>query len=185
VSFSRRPGEGRAHSHRPSLSSQSRRPPSSNTSAAAYGSRPSPGRRNCSRGVFRPSFPNSLSLLKNRGSRECRVRAAPAVSCAKLRKESAHEHTGEAEAFRHPLRDGFTAYIVISPVSGLVVTVTCEYLRKLDASIAAPGPHDFAVRGQRFVRRKKRRRRQRPPHPIPTCGGDGQRPSLGMRRCSL
>ena len=37
--------------------------------------------------------------------------------------------------------------------SGLVVTVTPEKLasRELSASIAAPGPHDFAVRGQRFV----------------------------------
>src|SRR5215207_3534526 len=27
--------------------------------------------------------------------------------------------------------------------------------RQLDASVAAPGPHDLAVRGQRFVRREK------------------------------
>src|SRR5262245_30009876 len=86
----------------------------------------------------------------NRGRRECRVRAAPAVSCANSAKKSAHEHTGEAEAVRHPLRNGFTAYIELSPVSGLVVTVTCRSLRKLSASIAAPGPHDFAVRFKRF-----------------------------------
>ena len=42
------------------------------------------------------------------------------------------------------------------PVSGLFVTVTCRSLRKLNASIAAPEPHDFTVRGQRFVQRKKR-----------------------------
>src|SRR6476620_12302362 len=29
----------------------------------------------------------------------------------------AHEHTGEAESIRHSLRNGFTAYNVISPVS--------------------------------------------------------------------
>jgi hypothetical protein len=40
---------------------------------------------------------------------------------------------------------------VLSPVSGLVVTVTHGLLRRLDASIAASGPHDFAVREQRFV----------------------------------
>ncbi len=45
-----------------------------------------------------------------RGRRECRVRAAPAVSCAKVHKRNAHEHTGSAEAPRHPLRNGFTAY---------------------------------------------------------------------------
>ena len=32
---------------------------------------------------FARAFANSLSLLENRGRRECRVRAAPAVSCAK------------------------------------------------------------------------------------------------------
>jgi hypothetical protein len=89
-----------------------------------------------------------------RGRRECRVRAAPAVSCAKNCAFGAHEHTGERRTLRHPLRNGFTAYNVLSPVSGLVVTVTCGLLHKLDASIAAPGPHDFAVRGQRFVRRQ-------------------------------
>jgi hypothetical protein len=31
-----------------------------------------------------------------------------------------------AEAVRHPLRNGFTAYIALSPVSGLVVTVAGE-----------------------------------------------------------
>src|SRR5438034_2235643 len=44
------------------------------------------------------------------------MRAAPAVSCAKVRKNGAHEHTGSAEAVRHPLRNGFTAYFVLSPV---------------------------------------------------------------------
>jgi hypothetical protein len=33
--------------------------------------------------------------LKMRGRRECRMRAAPAVSCATCTKESAHEHTGQ------------------------------------------------------------------------------------------
>jgi hypothetical protein len=28
---------------------------------------------------------------------------------------NAHEHTGSAEAIRHSLRDGFTAYFVLSP----------------------------------------------------------------------
>src|SRR5438034_9253072 len=85
------------------------------------------------------------------------MRAAPAVSCAKKCAFGAHEHTGSAEAVRHPLRNGFTAYFVLSPVSGLVVTVTPEKRASqgLSASIAAPGPHDFAVRPGVFVRRKK------------------------------
>jgi len=39
----------------------------------------------------------STSSLDRRGSRECRVRAAPAVSCARCTKRCAHEHTGSAE----------------------------------------------------------------------------------------
>jgi hypothetical protein len=47
------------------------------------------------------------------------MRAAPAVPCAKG-EENAHEHTGSAEAIRHSLRNGFTAYIALSPAIGLV-----------------------------------------------------------------
>jgi hypothetical protein len=65
-----------------------------------------------------PRFAEILALDK-RGRRESRVRAAPAVSCAKCTKQSAHEHTGPAEASRLSLRDGFTAYIALSPVIGL------------------------------------------------------------------
>ena len=48
----------------------------------------------------------TFTLSSNRGRREDRVRAAPAVSCAKCTEESAHEHTGSAEAIRHSLRKG-------------------------------------------------------------------------------
>jgi hypothetical protein len=42
------------------------------------------------------------------------VLAAPAVSCANVCEESAHEHTGTVGAVRHSLRDGLTAYAVLS-----------------------------------------------------------------------
>jgi hypothetical protein len=61
-----------------------------------------------------------------RGHREDRVRAAPAVSCAKLHIENAHEHTGSAEAIRPSLRNGFTAYIVLSLVTGFLATIAPE-----------------------------------------------------------
>ena len=41
----------------------------------------------------------------------------------KVHKENAHEHTGSAEAIRPSLRNGFTAYFVLSPVTGFVATV--------------------------------------------------------------
>src|SRR3954468_6724462 len=41
-----------------------------------------------SRGAFRPDFANSFDLIEIRGRREDRVRAAPAVSRARLGKET-------------------------------------------------------------------------------------------------
>jgi hypothetical protein len=61
------------------------------------------------------------------------VRAAPAVSCAMCIKENAHEHTGSAEAVRPSLRDGFTAYFVLSLVTGL----SCHHHGR-DAEASSP-----------------------------------------------
>ena len=76
------------------------------------------------------------------------MRAAPAVSRANAHGKNAHEHTGSAETLRPSLRNGFTAYIELSPVNGSFATVAPKKLasQKLDASTAASGPHDFAVR---------------------------------------
>ena len=49
------------------------------------------------------------------GSRECRMRAAPAVPCAKGGKENRTRAYRAAEAIRHSLRNGFTAYIALFP----------------------------------------------------------------------
>jgi hypothetical protein len=57
----------------------------------------------------------------------------------------------------------FTAYFALSPVNGFLATVARKKLasHELDASIAAPGPHDFAVREQlAFVLSQA----SRPPH---------------------
>ena len=72
---------------------------------------------------------------------------------------SHHGHT------RHSPRNGFTAYNVISPVTGLSCHRRYAGIapRKLDASVGASGPHDFAVR----VGAIRQRRRLRPPHPAP------------------
>jgi hypothetical protein len=103
-----------------------------------------------------------LPLLEIRGRREDRVRAAPAISCAIAHKERAHEHTGTGGASRPSLRNGFTAYFVLSPVNGFLATVAPKKLvsRELNASTAASGPHDFAVR----VGRLRLARLSRPSH---------------------
>ena len=79
---------------------------------------------------------------------------------------------------RHP---GFpramalTAYFVLSPVSG-VFCHRCHAQHRpagIDATVAAPGPHDFAVRCGRFVRHAcTRLTPQRPSQPAPTFRDD-------------
>src|SRR5205807_3944648 len=66
-----------------------------------------------SRGMRCPSLALVFTLSENRGRREDRMRAAPAVSCAMCTKRCAHEHTGPAENTRPSLRNGFTAYVVV------------------------------------------------------------------------
>src|SRR5438046_4505671 len=68
---------------------------------------------------FARAFAKFVGPLENRGRRESRVPTAPAVSCAKMHIVGAHEHTGSAETARLSPRNGFTAYIALSPVSGL------------------------------------------------------------------
>jgi hypothetical protein len=100
----------------------------------------------CVRGLL-----DELPALLFRGRREDRVRAAPAVSRAIAHRERAHEHTGSAETLRPSLRNGFTAYFELSPVNGSFATVAAQdmNLAQLNASTAASGPHDFAVRFRR------------------------------------
>jgi len=71
-----------------------------------------------------------VSPQKRRGRRECRVLAAPAVSCANVHKGNAHEHTGTDGAFRHSLRNGFTAYTVLSPATNS----SCHRRRRIEDS---------------------------------------------------
>jgi hypothetical protein len=54
----------------------------------------------------------------------------------KMGKENAHEHTGSAEAIRHSLRNGFTAYFALPGESGLFASVASGYGR------SAPGRAD-------------------------------------------
>ena len=98
-----------------------------------------------SRGVKRPSFANFPPSFISRGRRESRVRAAPAVSCANCARKCAHEHTGEAEAIRLSLRDGFTAYFVLSPVTGFLATVIVAKRILPQNLTPAPGRQDHTT----------------------------------------
>ncbi|MDB5515116.1 MAG: hypothetical protein JWQ17_1874 [Tardiphaga sp.] len=48
----------------------------------------------------------------------------------KIVRRTAHEHTGSAEALRHSLRNGFTAYAVLSPATNS----SCHRRCRLDGS---------------------------------------------------
>jgi hypothetical protein len=43
-----------------------------------------------------------------------------------MHRKCAHEHTGSAEAIRPSLRNGFTAYIALSLVTGFLATITAR-----------------------------------------------------------
>ena len=103
-----------------------------------------------SRNADAPEFANSSALKKTK-----RAQGRPGARCTrglmcKADSENAHEHTGSAETLRPSLRNGFTAYIVLSPARpGLFATVVPrkrELPRNLTPAIGASGPHDFAVR---------------------------------------
>src|SRR3954467_13989827 len=71
----------------------------------------------CARGLQVFSRPPVI-----RGRRECRMHAAPAISFANCRKLRTRAYRA-AEAIRHSLRNGFTAYIVLSPENGSFASV--------------------------------------------------------------
>jgi hypothetical protein len=78
----------------------------------------------------------------------------------KMHIENAHEHTGSAEAVRPSLRNGFTAYFVLSPVTGLVDTVIPERREPLENLTPATGRQDHATSpsaSASFVRAHKTR----------------------------
>jgi hypothetical protein len=123
--------------------------------------------------VLHPFRPHSMS----RGRREDRVRAAPAVSCAKCTTKSAHEHTGSAENTRPSLRDGLQLITCSSRRTAFLPPSSPGSFasRKLDTSTAVPEPHAFAVR----LARARQSRARRPPHLIATFVTIATRPSFG------
>ena len=94
-----------------------------------------------------------------------RAQGRPGACCTRglacdLRKQNCTRAYRAAGAFRPSLRNGFTAYFVLSPENGSFASVACASSRKLSASTATPEPHDFTVR----IRRVRLSRPQRPSH---------------------
>ena len=83
-----------------------------------------------SRGAISPEFCNFVRASKEEGARAPREGAGKAGCSLHPRshvqwatKQYAHEQTGEAEAVRPSLRNGFTAYAVLSLVTGFLATI--------------------------------------------------------------
>ena len=96
----------------------------------------------------RPRFAKLLPLRKQRAQGRPGARCTRGLACT-MHKANAHEHTGSAETLRPSLRNGFTAYNGLSPVTGLFCHRRSREAiasQELDASVGASGPHDFAVR---------------------------------------
>jgi hypothetical protein len=119
--------------------------------------------RSHSRGAMRPRFASTHPPSKREGAGKAGCRLHPR-SCAR----KAHEWTtGSTGSLRLSLREWFTAYFALSPVTGLFATVALRiddpsrtrlgrmHSARLDASIGASGPHDFAVR-DRFTQKSCR-----------------------------
>src|SRR4249919_284502 len=80
-----------------------------------------------------------------------RAQGRPGACCTRglacdLRKQKGTRAYRAAGTLRPSLRNGFTAYFVLSPENGSFASVACASYRTLNASTAAPEPHDFTVR---------------------------------------
>ncbi len=96
---------------------------------------------------LRPGYASNPALIENRGRRESRVRAAPAVSRAKRveKRTRAYRFSGNSPAFPAQWFYGLCRALpgdraFLSPSLAKIAS------RKLDAGVEASGPHDFAVR---------------------------------------
>ena len=76
-----------------------------------------------SRGSICPRLAIEFPYPPVRGRRECRVHAAPAVSCAIVYNKGAHEHTGQRRHPTFPAQWLYGLYRALPGRAGLVVTV--------------------------------------------------------------
>jgi hypothetical protein len=102
------------------------------------------------------------------------MRPQPCVRNKKAHKHSHHGHTGIT---RHSLRNGFNGFLRALPGDRacLPPSPTGYLSARLDTSVGASGPHDFAVRGSDA----RLASLPRPPHPAPNVRDDRATPLRG------
>ena len=88
-----------------------------------------------------------------RGRRESRAPTAPAAPCAMGSEETHTGLTGTAETSRLSPRNGLRLIRALPGERPFLPPLPAGKTRQRSARVAAPGPHDFAVRVRRFVRR--------------------------------
>ena len=89
-----------------------------------------------SRGAKRPKFCKSFAPRKQRAQGRPGARCTRGLMCNIVRS-GAHEHTGSAETLRPSLRNGFTAYAVISPATNSSV---CHRRLRIKICLSPVGP---------------------------------------------
>ena len=116
-------------------------------------------------------------MREGAGKTGCALHPRSRVPSAQRKRTRAYRFSG---GIRPSLRNGFTAYFALSPVNGSFATVAPEKLasRELDASTAASGPHDFAVRNQATLVSRSHRVHRIPPR----VRDDRERPSCRVGR---
>src|ERR1700749_4626524 len=121
---------------------------------------------------MRPSFANHRpNENEGRSATPRGEQGRPGARCTrglacKGREKDAHEHTGSAEAVRPSLRNGFTAYFVLSLATGLFVTIA-RVMRSIIANLTpASGRQDHTTSpsASRAVRQKRISVHRIPPH---------------------
>src|SRR5438270_10499798 len=97
-----------------------------------------------------------------------RAQGMPGAQCArslacKIKKHTSIVTTVTPGSPGIPRAMVLTVSFVLFPVTGLVCHRRLAFTAKLDASVGASVPHDFAVR----LGAARRKHHRRPPHPVP------------------
>jgi len=86
-----------------------------------------------SRGMTCPSFGLDSPESEGAGNAGCALHPRSRVQWV---EGNAHEHTGSAEAIRHSLRNGFTAYFALSPATNSC----CHRRQRIEICLSPVGP---------------------------------------------
>jgi hypothetical protein len=133
-----------------------------------------------SRGALRPRLASSFVPLRNRGRREDRVLAAPAVSRAICANKTAHEHTGQREHSGLPCAMALRLTSCSSRRTALLPPSPALLIASLTPAPRRPNHTTSPYASGAYVYRAIRVHRI-----SPRVRDDGQRPSSAVRRAEL